>query len=170
MVKIGVAPHGLIMYHSNAFGGHSSDKAITASSTEFLSKLESGDVVLADKGFPQISTSQAKGVITLIPPRKKKNQAQFTPEQMELTKKIASVRIHVERSIQRMKIFKVLKNRMGLHLLPHLNKLIGVIAGLVNMQRPLIAVPRSETDEIDALSDVEYDEGGDDEGDFDEFD
>lgn len=151
------------MHLSEAFGGHSSDKAITAGSKEFLSKLEPGDVVFADKGFPLITADQATGVITLIPPRKKRSQTQFTPEEIELTKKIASVRIHVERTIQRMKIFKVLRNRLGLHLLPHIDKLFKVIAGLVNMQRPLIAALPSEVDEVEELTDVEYDvDDGDD--------
>lgn len=60
-----------------------------------------------------------------------------------------------------MKIFKVLRNRLGLHLLPHINKLLKVIAGLVNMQRPIIAAQPSEAEELDGLSDVEYEEAED---------
>ena len=44
---------GLMIYLSSAYGGKATDIEITAAS-ELLEKLESGDIVLADKGFSYI--------------------------------------------------------------------------------------------------------------------
>lgn len=135
MLFIACDPSGLITFISQAYGGHSSDSFITRDSG-FLQLLEDGDKVLADKGFP---TLEMKGVLTIIPPRAKAGQKQFTKQQMAATKKIASVRIHIERVIQRMKIFKILSHRLNYRMLPHLTKILKVIAFLVNQQPPIIA-------------------------------
>ena len=53
---IGVAPTGLVIFLSDGYGGRSSDPFITNDSG-ILEKLEAGDVVLADKGFPRIEAT-----------------------------------------------------------------------------------------------------------------
>jgi hypothetical protein len=50
---IGVAPSGLIIFLSKAYGGRVTDCQLTADSG-LLKLLEPGDVVLADKGLPSI--------------------------------------------------------------------------------------------------------------------
>lgn len=125
----------MVTFLSKPYGGHSSDSFITTDS-DFASKLEDGDEVLADKGFPEIKVNGQ--AITIIPPRARKGQKRFTREQMAKTKKIASVRIHVERAIQRLKIFKILSHRLDHRMLPHVKKIITVIAWLVNNLPPLI--------------------------------
>lgn len=54
-IVIGCLPSGLICLVSKSHGGRATDAQITISSG-LLDLLEPGDVVLADKGFPQIKT------------------------------------------------------------------------------------------------------------------
>ncbi|XP_050066075.1 uncharacterized protein LOC126555161 [Aphis gossypii] len=54
-VLVAVTPNGMICFLSKCYGGRASDSFITNDSG-FLNKLEPGDVVLADKGFPSIKT------------------------------------------------------------------------------------------------------------------
>ena len=53
------------------------------------------------------------------------------------TSNIANVRIYVEQAIRRMKEFRMLKHQQPLLYLPILNDILRVIAGLVNLKRPL---------------------------------
>lgn len=56
-----------------------------------------------------------------------------------LNQQIASARVHVERAIQRMKLFKILKNRYPRQLFPVINEVLLVAAGIVNLSRPILA-------------------------------
>ena len=47
---IGIAPQGVISFISQAWGGRASDKYITEN-CGILSKLQPGDIILADHGF-----------------------------------------------------------------------------------------------------------------------
>lgn len=103
---------------------------------------------MADKGFPEIRTD---GVITVIPPRKRPGQKQFSKKEMELTKKVASVRIHVERVIQRLKMYKILSHTLNLKLLAHIHKIVTVVAVLVNCQPHIIAPKPANEGEEESL-------------------
>lgn len=154
-VLVGVAPNGAISFISRAYGGRSSDTRITTD-CGILAKLESGDVVLADKGFPEI---QVDGVITVIPPRATPGQKQFTAEQMEETRKIAADRIHVERVIQRIKVFKILQNRFRLTLLPVVDAIVQMCAVLANISAPIFAQKDDDDEDASVSSDTEEMEG-----------
>lgn len=68
--------------------------------------LEPGDLVLADKRFPQIRSALVdRGVQFQMPIFARPNQP-FTREEVFSTYKIASARIHVVRRIQRTKLFQ----------------------------------------------------------------
>lgn len=58
----------------------------------------------------------------------------MSEENMEETFQIASVCIHVERAIQRLKIYRILKNTVPITMIPHMNNVFSVCAALVNMQ------------------------------------
>ena len=105
---IGVAPSGLITFLSKAYGGRVTDCHITTDSG-FLDLLEPGDIILADKGFPSIvESAQERGAFVCMPPFKRGDR-QFSHSENQECYKIASVRIHVERAISRMKYFNILK-------------------------------------------------------------
>ncbi|XP_072394121.1 LOW QUALITY PROTEIN: uncharacterized protein [Diabrotica undecimpunctata] len=130
---VGVAPNGVVTFVSCLYPGSTSDKKIVKD-CGILDHLEAGDLILADKGF-LIKDIVPSGVHVNIPPFL--TTAQFTPEQVRQTECIARARIHVERAIRRMKIFKIL-DFIPYSLLPHADAVFQVIGALTNMQYPLI--------------------------------
>ncbi|XP_015371818.1 PREDICTED: uncharacterized protein LOC107167328 [Diuraphis noxia] len=94
---IAITPQGIISYISEGWGGRVSDKHITEN-CDFLENLLPGDIVLADRGFT-INESIGFHYATLKTPAFTKGQPQLHPCSIEETRKIASVRIHVERVI-----------------------------------------------------------------------
>ncbi|XP_063436164.1 uncharacterized protein LOC134717601 [Mytilus trossulus] len=94
---VSITPTGVISYVSRAFGDRTSDKVITQRSG-YLDKLEHSDQVLADRGF-LISEELASHGATLIIPAFTRGKSQLSAKEIELTRQIAHVRIHVERTI-----------------------------------------------------------------------
>ena len=94
---IGITPQGIISYISNGWGGRVSDKFIVENSG-YLRHLLPGDVVLADRGF-DVADSVAYQGATLDIPAFTRGRDQLLPEDVEATRKLANVRIHVERII-----------------------------------------------------------------------
>ena len=133
---IAVAPNGAIVYVSDAFEGCISDKEIVLQS-DFLDHLEPGDVVMADRGF-LIEDLLNERQVKLIKPPFLGSRHRFTPQEEALTKDIAKHRIHVERSIERMKKFKILQRIVPQSLQPVFSQMVFVIACLVNFQDPLV--------------------------------
>lgn len=132
---IGIAPSGLITFISRGYGGRATDAFIT-NDCGILDKLEDGDVILADKGFPNIKLNEQ--ILLVMPPFAKRNQKQFSAEEVQETYKVASVRIHVERAIQRLKIFRLIGSRIAIDMIPRLDMVMHVCAVLVNLGPPLI--------------------------------
>ena len=94
---IGITPQGAVSFLSKAWGGRASDKQITENSG-LLSKLLPGDVILADRGF-NISESVGLMCAQVKIPAFTRGKKQLSPLEVEATRKIAHVRIHVERVI-----------------------------------------------------------------------
>ena len=96
-ILLGITPQGSISFVSEAWGGRTSDKFLTEN-CGFLNKLLPGDMVMADRGFT-ISESAGLKQAELAIPAFTKGKAQLDPIDVEKTRGIASVRIHVERVI-----------------------------------------------------------------------
>ena len=96
-ILIGITPQGSISFVSEAWGGRTSDKFLTEN-CGFLDKLLPGDMVMADRGFT-VSESVGLKQAKLIIPAFTKGKSQLDPIDVEKTRGIASVRIHVERVI-----------------------------------------------------------------------
>jgi hypothetical protein len=125
---VGCDPKGSITFISQLYTGSMSDKQITEASglyEELKRKLQNkevlpGDVVMVDKGFNIRREIEALGLVLNVPPMA--NAEQFSEEEVNLTRKIASCRVNVERSIRRIKTFKILKGVIPLTTLPNLNQ------------------------------------------------
>ena len=104
---VAIAPNGAILFVSDAYEGRISDKEIVCVSG-FLDFLNPGDVVMADRGFLIKELLNERHVKLIIPPFLG-SRHRFTPQEEALTKDIAKHRIHVERSIERMKKFRILQ-------------------------------------------------------------
>ena len=96
-ILLGIVPQGAIAFVSDTWGGRVSDKYLTEHSG-MLSKLLPGDVVLADRGF-DIAESVWMMQATLHLPAFTKGKSQLYALEVEETRTIANVRIHVERVI-----------------------------------------------------------------------
>ena len=106
---IAISPSGAISFVSNLFGGNIFDKKLT-SRCGLLDLLEDGDSVMADKGFNMADLLNARSVTLNIPPKLVDPSGQFSEVDHVKTRRIVSVRIHVERAIGRVKNFKILKS------------------------------------------------------------
>ena len=65
-------------------------------------------------------------------------KSQMTAAECKKTKAVANLRIHVERAINRIKEFKILKNTLPINALPLADDIIKVCAAVCNIQAPLI--------------------------------
>ena len=93
-VFIAIAPTGAITFISKAWTGRVSDKVITQR-CGFLDKLEYGDVVLADRGF-NIHDDMAVIGAKLEIPAFTKGKSQLSRAEVEKSRRLARVQIHVE--------------------------------------------------------------------------
>ena len=96
-ILVGITPQGSISFVSNAWGGRTSDKYLT-DNCGILKKLLPGDLVMADRGFT-IQESLMLHKAELAIPAFTKGKDQLDPVDVEQTRGIANVRIHVERVI-----------------------------------------------------------------------
>ena len=133
---VAVAPSGEITFISPAFGGRSTDTEITVNSG-FLELLEEGDVILGDNRFPSIEQCINEAGAFLVMPPFKSGEKQFTEKQNHDGYEVASVRVHVERAIERMKRFEVL-SFLTIKQLEHIDKMLVIIAFLCNLLPDLI--------------------------------
>ena len=119
-----------------------SDKQLTLESN-FFSYLEPGDVVLADRGFTIADDVAVHGAKLEIPAftRRKK---QLIQREVELSKQLSMVRIHVERIIGLLKNkYTLLKGPIPVNLLKHksdtdvanTDKILVVCSALTNLRR-----------------------------------
>jgi len=121
---------------SRGWGGRSTDGQLTSSSG-LLELLESGDLIMADKGFPSIEADILNRDSFIVMPPFKKGDQQFSQEQNKEGYKIASVRIHVERSIARLKQFQILK-LLDHSLYGKIDQILLCLAFIANNFPPLI--------------------------------
>ncbi len=133
---VGIAPSGEITFLSKASGGRTTDTELTVRSG-LLKLIEPGDIILADKGFPRIETDlNVRGGILVMPPIAS-GERQFTSAENKQGFQCATVRIHVERAIQRMKHFQIL-HFMPLHMFKYVDKILVIIAVVCNCFNDLI--------------------------------
>ena len=96
-ILVGITPQGSISFVSDAWGGRTIDKYLTER-CGILEKLVPGDLVMADRGFT-IRESLMYHRAELAIPAFSKGKDQLDPVDVERTRGIANVQIHVERII-----------------------------------------------------------------------
>ena len=100
---VGIAPSGAVTFVSQLYPGSTSDKEIVLKCGILEKKLwEENDSVMADRGF-LIHEDVKKIGVTLNIPAFLNGREQLTKAEVKESQTIASVRIHVERAIQRIK-------------------------------------------------------------------
>jgi hypothetical protein len=139
---IGISPLGAVIFISK---GRTSDKYITENSG-FLRHLVPGDVVMADRGF-LIEESVAMQGAKLEIPAFTRGKSQLDKREVESTRKLASVRIHVERVIGTIRQkYQVLQGPVELTFtVPDVeenvmlyDKMVHVACALTNLSKPIV--------------------------------
>ncbi|XP_031560763.1 uncharacterized protein LOC116296808 [Actinia tenebrosa] len=133
---IGITPSGVTAFVSELFPGSTSDKEITVMSG-FLDILQHGDEVMADKGF-NVKDELASVGVSLAMPEYLKKDTQFTIDQSIKNKTIASLKVHVERFMERIKNWHIIDKRIPISMAPYASDIVIVICALSNFLPPLI--------------------------------
>ena len=102
---IGISPTGAITFVSSLFSGSISDKELTRQSG-ILALLEKGDFLMAHRGF-DIELDLIPLRVKLNIPPFLKGKSQLSEKEMVGIRRIASVRIHVERAMERIKNYHI---------------------------------------------------------------
>lgn len=133
---VGISPDGLITFVSDVFGGKASDKHIFETGG-ILNKCEIGDSVMADKGFLIEESCTNAGVKLIRPPFLRKNK-QLSLNDGVANTEIAKARVHIERAIQRIKIYHIFKNKMPWKCMCKIDKIVYIVCGITNISNPII--------------------------------
>ncbi|XP_053181589.1 uncharacterized protein LOC128364997 [Scomber japonicus] len=142
---IGITPQGVISFISKGWGGRTSDKRITEE-CGFLDKLLPGDLVLADRGF-DIKESVGMVCAEVKTPAFTKGQRQLDAKDVEETRSLAHLRIHVERVIGVVRNkYKILSSKIPINMVllcegenvTLLDKIVVVCCALTNMSSSVV--------------------------------
>ena len=121
---------------SDLYGGHCSDKVIVEH-CGILQLLEEGDEVMADRGFEIQDLLTSMKVYLNIPPFVR-SKDQLNPDEEDEIREIASVRIHVERAIERVKNFNIFKQILPNSMAEDVDKIGKVCCLLATFKGPLV--------------------------------
>lgn len=137
---ISCTPDGIINFISCAFGGRTSDSVILENSG-FLDILPPNVAVMADRGFKHVEHLLVIKGCTLVRPPSVSAGTKLTKSEVLETKRIASLRIHVERVIRRIREFSFLAPHACIDnkLLLHTDNVIKIVCGLINLQSGIIS-------------------------------
>lgn len=138
-----VAPNGFIMYVSKVYGGRASDKYIVKD-CGVQEYFVPGDEIMADRGFSLDPYLAVQG-IKLNMPAFTRGKSQLSEKEVTETRRIASVRIHVERAINRIKTYRIFKFALSIKSRKTIDMMVLVCAGLCNLKPPLIAEKAEES-------------------------
>ena len=108
-----------------------------------------GDSVMADRGF-LIEDILPEGVSLNIPPFLDGHE-QFDPHELVQTRRIASVRIHVERAIERVKNYRIL-SFLPATLCPIAQHIVFVCCFLTVLMEPLLPPDKCVAVDQESLS------------------
>ncbi|XP_047137573.1 uncharacterized protein LOC100202502 [Hydra vulgaris] len=151
-VFISCTPLGAINFVSKCWGGRASDIQIVRESNFTSSKYHyPGDQILADRGFTLKDDFATLSYSEPLVPAFKKNKTQLSADDVESTRKIASVRIHIERVIGLLKNrYSILKGILPIRTVKRLkdeathskhascDKIVVVCAALVNLGENIV--------------------------------
>ena len=132
---IGISPGGVITFVSKLYSGSISDRELTKKSG-LLDLLERGDTVMVDRGFNIQDDLTPLGVRVNIPPFLK-GKEQLDREELIETRRIASLLIHVEHAMERIKNYHIFDKTIPCSLTEVTEHMFFVCAALTNFLPPL---------------------------------
>ncbi|XP_038059812.1 uncharacterized protein LOC119730833 [Patiria miniata] len=129
------SPNGLISFLSRVYTGSATDSQITVESG-FLNMLEPDDEIVASKGFPDLARQVAgRQAVAVAPPLAIPNR-HFKAGDVAMAYNVSSVRVRVERVVQRIRLFNILSVTYPSELLPYVDDVVHMCAVLANLQNP----------------------------------
>lgn len=135
-ILVGATPGGLLSYCSPAYAGSVSDRQ-TVERSDLLQKCESGDVILADRGF-NIQDKFAESNVTVNTPTFLKGQTQLPGLTVLKDRTLASKRVHIERLIGLTKTYKMLKSELDHNYIPIASKIFFICVMCCNFRESII--------------------------------
>ena len=131
---IGCTPNGAVSFVSQLYVGSVSDVKLTVESG-LINKLQGKPniSVMADRGFTIYDQLKVINVVLNIPPFME-GSGQLPAAEVLEGRKIASLRVHIERVIGRIKNYTILKDTLPITLSRTSNQIVSVCAWLVNFQ------------------------------------
>lgn len=136
---VSITPDCFCNYVSRGYGGRNTDTGIT-NDCGILDEFESGSSVLADRGFKWLESSlDTMGVKLQRPPSVYELQP-LSKSECDSGRQIASVRIHVERYIGRLREYQLIAPHANVpvKMIPLVDCCVIVACGLTNLGAPLI--------------------------------
>ena len=134
---VGISPGGAIIFISQLYTGSISDREIVRRSGFLELPFDDKDSIMADKGF-RIQDLLPLGVTLNLPPFLGAS-AQMAAEDVVATQEIASLRIHVERAINKIKNFHIWDRVVPLHQMGIVNQMWAVCAFCCNAQPNILS-------------------------------
>lgn len=136
---ISITPDGLINFVSTGYGGRISDEMIVSVSG-YLDLLRPGMHIMADRGFKKIETLARSRGCVLVRPASVSSSVKSCKKDVLESRKIAGLRIHVERAIRRLREYSFISPHSCISnkLIRHTDDAVKIVCGLVNLQSPLI--------------------------------
>ncbi|XP_035997778.1 uncharacterized protein LOC105928197 isoform X4 [Fundulus heteroclitus] len=133
---VAFTPAGAISFLSPGWGGQVSERQITYDSG-FLGRLEPRDQIIAERGFQIRSELAAQGATFRIPhfARRKK---QLSAHELETSRQLSRVTIHVERVLGRWKDFKILQSVIPLSQVDMLDDVVVLCSALTNLCKSVV--------------------------------
>ena len=136
---ISATPDGLINFVSGGRPGRASDMDLVRSSG-YLDCLRSESTVLADRGFKELETELTKHGCSLVRPPSVRNNEKLEADEVVRMRTIAGLRIHIERVIARVRVYKMLAmhSRIPLSMADLLDSIVKIACGLANLHERIV--------------------------------
>lgn len=135
---VGISPGGAVTFLSQLYTGCISDREIVIRSGMLNLPFDQSDTVMADKGFT-IEDLLPLGVTLNLPPFLGSSD-QMPESDVLRTQQIASLRIHIERAINKIKNFHIWDRVIPLNLMGIVNQMWAVCGFLCNAQENIISI------------------------------
>ena len=128
---VGITQSGSASFLSAGSGGRASDKEITLNSG-FLDKVTFGDCVLTDRGFLIEEKLATRGAVLRVPAFTR-GKVQMSAKDVDMSRQIAHVQIHVEQVIGQLKKFHILNSVIPISQVDLTDDIMIVSSGIINL-------------------------------------
>ncbi len=136
---VGLSPMGYINFVSSAFCGKISDDEITRLS-DVIDMLPNDCDIMVDRGFTLWNLLRDTDIGVFVPPKRNRGEDKLSADNVRRTRTIANYRIHVERAMKDIKVFKILGRKQRVVQIDVIGSIFQVCAYLTNwLYPPLIS-------------------------------